>query len=455
MIEDFIDDGELSRDLITKELIIISEYIDYVAFNKIINKLTDYAEIMTEGKLSGIINFNFSLNSAQTNRVIEFMADMQIVSRIYTLALKGKRDLESEYISNIFTDTITSGNNSSYINLKTILENRITHQVQQYNTNMNKSNTSLSIPINELRGHVKTFSDMSENKITVSTKVQHGMIAASLHDAYTLIMNRADFNSDRTYMKFYFNEDDDKRRGQLIIRKEKRLSLREIKQNTDNILYKLTDISKLKSSFFEKTEKQKSASVQTKIFENQSVIQGFHRETFIDRMHKTPFGAHYGGVIDRILNEIFNKSRTENYNDDFEDGISRSIYDLYEIFKANGSIIEMEDEAVLISDYLIFQEYSTQTFAEKFIYIKRNESFNRFYTNDMRIKTEQFITILFSVYFDVKFRPLFRIIKSLDIRRFACVYIIKRIYMIMGDDLTKYAHFFIRVIAQTSGIRTI
>jgi hypothetical protein len=50
--------------------------------------------------------------------------------------------------------------------------------------NMGKTNTTQSMPINELRGHVKTYIDLNNSNVTVSSRAQHGYIAASLHDAY-------------------------------------------------------------------------------------------------------------------------------------------------------------------------------------------------------------------------------------------------------------------------------
>ena len=52
--------GEMGADALIDQIV---DYIDFATFNKIINKLTDYAEILSEGKISGIINFNYRLNS--------------------------------------------------------------------------------------------------------------------------------------------------------------------------------------------------------------------------------------------------------------------------------------------------------------------------------------------------------------------------------------------------------
>ena len=111
----------------------ISEFLDTASLNKIINKLTDYAEIITAGKLSGIINYNYRLGSTQSRLTSELLIDIKALTKIYTIATKGSRDLEEEYISNIFSDAVTPTNISSYVSLRTTVENRLTHQVQQYN----------------------------------------------------------------------------------------------------------------------------------------------------------------------------------------------------------------------------------------------------------------------------------------------------------------------------------
>ena len=141
--------SEIINDLIDD----IAEFIEPGAINKIVNKLTDYADILTVGKLSGIVNYNYNLNSSQTSIIIELLINTCAISRIYTMAMKGSKDLEEEYISNIYSNPVNPERASAYQNLKNILENRLTHQVQQYNINMNKNNTTMAMPINELRGH--------------------------------------------------------------------------------------------------------------------------------------------------------------------------------------------------------------------------------------------------------------------------------------------------------------
>ena len=98
-----MDEFVISKEVANK-LKSITPFIDYNTISRIFNKLTDYAEVITEGKLSGIINFNYSLNSIQTNMIIDLLLEIQALSRIYVIAQKGKRDLEGEFLSNIFSD---------------------------------------------------------------------------------------------------------------------------------------------------------------------------------------------------------------------------------------------------------------------------------------------------------------------------------------------------------------
>ena len=86
MIQTFISDTGLNFDLIKVELTSIYDFMDLETFQKIINKLTDYGEILSTGKLSGIVNFRYSLNSAQTTRVIQFLVNTQTLSKIFTMA---------------------------------------------------------------------------------------------------------------------------------------------------------------------------------------------------------------------------------------------------------------------------------------------------------------------------------------------------------------------------------
>jgi hypothetical protein len=425
----------------------IVDFIDFNTFNKIINKLTDYAEILSEGKIAGIINFNFRLNSNQTNRVVKLLEETQGITRIYNLALKGSKDLEVEYLSMIFSDYENPEATSAYINIKNIIENRLTHQVQQYNINMGKNNTTMSIPLNELRGHVKTFLDLSEMKLAISTKAQHGIIAASLHDAYTTLLNKSEFYNDKTYMKFFFNEDDPTRKKIMLLRRERRMSIREIGNEVK------TTLERLRTIMYNRMQNTRDMNQSEPAHIPDFSARNLRSETFIDRMMMTPFGKQYGGIIDRIITAIFDPAKRDLMHDISEESIKEKTVLLFQTFKLKSDMSRLAGEALHVVDYLLMQDYGIKTFAEKFLYFDRKETFTKFFSGQNQEQIEQFLSQVFAVYFEESFSSLFRIIKSMDMKKFACAFIIKRIYLKEGENLSNFGYFFIRAIAKIGGIK--
>ncbi|OHD69421.1 MAG: hypothetical protein A2W19_05805 [Spirochaetes bacterium RBG_16_49_21] len=437
----------VSESGIDRELV---EIIDYNSGNKIINKLTDYAEILTEGKISGIINFNFRLNSVQTGTVLKILEDMQGISRIHTVSLKGSKDLQVEYISNIFSDYENPENSSSYLNLKNIIENRLTHQVQQYNINMGKNSTTLAIPLNELRGHVKTYLDLSPLNIAISTKAQHGIIAASLHDVYATLLNRQDYWNDKLYIKFFFNEDDPAKKNILLLRREKRLLLREIAFNIKQMLDKLHAIQYSRMQASREASESEAALA--------PALDYFARHTkpdaFTDRMLLTPFGKQYGSLIEKIIGRIFDPDRKDSYDDASDDAAKEKIILLYKTYKLKMDMAQYKSEIIDVVDYLLDQDYGIKTFMEKFLGFDRRDQAPKSYTENNQEHVEQFLAHIFTIYFEEIFSSLFKIIKSMDMKKFACAFIIKRIYITEGDNLTNFGFFFVRIIARIGGIRS-
>jgi hypothetical protein len=428
----------------------ISESIDHTTFNKIINKLTDYAETLSEGKISGIINFNYRLNSIQTSEAVKLLEDIQGIIRIYSLSLKGSKDIEVEYISNIYSDYENPETISSYISLKNIIENRLTHQVQQYNINMGKNNTTLAIPVNELRGHVKTYRDLHGQNITISTKAQHGYIAASLHDAYTTLLNKPDYWNEKSYMKFFFNEDDQSKRKMLLLKREKRQSIREIAHNVRKILDRLQAMqqTRIHTSI-------EPISTETELPPSlEDLTRRSKSDTFTDRMLLTPFGRQYGSIIEKIITRTYDPERKKLYNDEWENAIKEKISPLFKSYKVKDDLTQYVKEITEVVEYLLMQEYGIKSFTEKFLYADRRESFSKYYTEYIQEHVEQFLSQLFNIYFEISFSSLFRIIKSADMKKFACAYIIKRIYIDEGENLTDFGFFFIRVIAKIGGIKS-
>jgi hypothetical protein len=443
-----MDEFVISKEVANK-LKSITPFIDYNTISRIFNKLTDYAEVITEGKLSGIINFNYSLNSIQTNMIIDLLLEIQALSRIYVIAQKGKRDLEGEFLSNIFSDPNNPGAISSYISLRTMLENRLNHQVQQYNMNMNKSNTTMSIPINELHGHVKTYRDLSSGNITVSHKAQHGYVAASLHDAYLTILNRTDWWDDRTYMKYFFNEDDSSRRNLNLVTRAERLSLFLIHNNMKAVLNYFQELAaaRLRARQAEAEEAMEARAVEN-VRNDESSIK------FSDKLLMTPFGKQYGARIDAIIVDIFSSGRITALDKD-EDGIRTLVASLYQVYKALPQSLSMNqniDMCMSLVYYLLGMDFGIKKFTEIFIYNDKRVPFSRFFP-EVKDDVDEFLTRVFIVFFEQSFSTIFRIVKSLDMKQYACAFIIKRIYLIKGEELPTFGFFLIKAIARYGKIK--
>ena len=450
-----MDDEIIISEKIAEPISRLSEFIDDATFVRIINKLTDYAEILSEGKLSGIINFNYELTSTQTNSFIEFLTGIQAVSKIYNLAFKGSRDLEQEYISNIFTDTTSPENVSSYLSLRNAVENRLNHQIQQYNMNMNRSSTTKAMSVNELRGHVKTYIDLSSSNVTVSTKAQHGIIAASLHDAYTALINRPDWWEDKTYRKFFFNEVSSDRQELLLLSKEKRLSLEQIRGNINSCNNQFIEIkNRKKESLLEQEAEKKESIYNSQEAPPETTQTVIHDGNGInDRMLATPFGMRYGTTIDKILNSIFH-GQSAHEPDSAPREMMQSLFRQYRELPAVLGKPDYRDDILDIIDYLINSEHTLKSFAEKFLYSGRTESFITFYSSQNREMIEAFINEMVTMYYMDRFTPLYRVIRSQEVIKYACAFIIKRIYLLRGESLTNFGYYLIRAIAKKGGIRT-
>ncbi len=424
----------------------LSKFIESATFNKIINKLTDYAEILTIGKLSGIVNFNYRLNSEETSEIIDFLLEIQALCKIHNLAFKGTKDLEDEFISNIFSDTTAPNNISSFVSIRNLLENRMTHQIQQYNINMGKSNTTMAMPLNELRGHSKTYRDLSQSNLAISTKAQHGIIAASLHDAYVTMITKSDWWNDRTYMKFFFNEDDPLKKRTLILTNRDRLSLSEINVNLQNIIQRFADL-KLSRMMDEEEDSGKNV-------EFERVSPHAEQKVYTDKMLTTPFGRQYGQKIDSIIASIYTGEATTANADD--DDMTRTISSLYDTYEQNINLFKAgADSASIVRaiDFLIMQDMSLRTFAEKYLFQGRKETLSKFYTEAQKKIIEEFIFELCIIYFDERFKSLFNFIKSGELKKFACAFIIKRIYLKYGENITRFGYYLIRAIARIGGIK--
>lgn len=454
-----MEDITIINSKITIELKKIAPFVDYNSISRIFNKLTDFAEMLTEGKLSGIINYNYRLNSSQTNMIIDLLVEMQALSRVYMIAHKGKKDLEVEYVSNIFSEPSNPSGLSSYISIRNIIENRLNHQIQQYNMNMNKSNTTLSIPLNELHSHVKNFREMSSNDITVSSKIQHGYIAASLHDAYVIIMNRTDWWEDRTYMKFFFNEDDNEKRHLCMLSRVRRLNLQEIENNVKAVLNYFMELYAVKTKpKAAEQDFEAEGAVLTQQSRNENISGDFGvDQRYTDKVLMTPFGKQYGTKIDAIIDECFSKEAYEASGPHDEESLENAAVTLYQVWKAlPGSLGLGQNRELLMGfvGYLLQQDYGVKQMAEKFFYQDRKVSFSRFFV-EIKNDLEEFLTKIFMEYFEEQFSPVFRIIRSLDMKQYACAFIIKRIYLKCGENMNTFGYFLIKAISRYGKIKVV
>lgn len=453
-MEDLIINSNITADL--KK---ITPFVDFNTISRIINKLTDYAELLTEGKLAGIVNYNYRLNSSQSNMIIDLLVEIQALSKVCNIAHKGKKDLEVEYLSNIFSDIHNPASISSYISMRNILENRLNHQIQQYNMNMNKSNTTLSIPLNELHGHVKTYKEMSNNNITISSKVQHGYITASLHDAYVIIMNREDWWDDKTYIKYFFNEEDSEKRHLALISRARRLTLREIESNVKAVLNYFMELYSAKTRAVQEqvSEAMSGSSLQSEPAREQGSGDYGVNTRFSDKVLMTPFGKQYGNKIDTIIDSCFSKEAYSAAGISGDEDISRMVVTLYQVYKAlPGSlgIRQNKDMIMLLVQHLLHQEYGIKQFAEKYLYTDRKVSFSRFFA-DIKNDLEEFLTKIFTDFFEEQFSSVFRIIRSLDMKQYACAFIIKRIYLKCGENLNTFGFFLIKAISRYGKIKVV
>ncbi len=447
------DDG-----LITTRVLIdienISEFTDSASMERIINKITDYSDFIAEGKLAGLINYKYNLNSEQTNRIINLLVDVQAISKIYNIASKGLKDLEVEYISNIFSETVYPYNLSSYINMRNAIENRLNHQIQQYNINMNKNNTTLTMPLNELKGHIKTYEELTLGDITVSTKAQHGYISASLHDAYLILINQPEWWTDRTYMKYFFNDSDFKISDNLLISRKPRQSLEQVVENTAKILEHMDEAHESRIQTIKAREKldEENGRISDNLLDARDRIT----QDYNDKMLKTPFGRQYGGIIERIISEIFNTDNRLKYRNIADEVMREKIHPVFDLFIEDPEKLgsgEYKDDITDIIDYLINVDYGIKTFTERFIFRDKKTSFTIFYTDIVKTRVEAFIIEIMEVYVEQKFNSLFKFIKSMDLKKFACAYVIKRVYLKEGENLTTFGFFLMRTIGKMGGVK--
>jgi len=260
-----------------------------------------------------------------------------------------------------------------------------------------------------------------------------------------------DWWEDRSYQKFFFNEDDSQKREFYILSKKKRKSLTEIQADIKKILLKFSEIKALKTKSKKHDNKE---NIEKKSETKQSSIN----LSFTDKMLHTPFGQSYGLQIDKILNEIFKHNIEEYDKSEIERSIDSQIYTYFELFKNNRQYFIHDNNnknfALEITPKLLLINNGIKTFSEKFLHKNKLESFTKFYSNKNKNEIEDFIHTIFIIYFENEFVSIFKIIRSKNLKQFACAYIMKRIYLMQSENITTFGYYFIQAIAKLGSIKT-
>lgn len=434
----------------------VADFMDQAMFTRIMKKLIDYTEIISENKLSSIINHTYNLSNDQILTIIEFLIHITALSRIYTIAQKGSRDLEPEYISNIFSNPYNLENSSAYISIRNAMEIRLTHQIQQFNINMGITNIAKSVPVSTLRGQVKTYHSMPSNR--ASSKVQHGYITASLHDAYVLLIPRVDFWNDKTYTKFFFNEDTRGNNKVFIANEYEKKTLTRLNRELEQLQ---NDFDTLRKDIIDKditTQTETSNISDVHLNREEENGQDSHmvfkkkypptNNPAHDPTMQTPFGVKYGTKINSILNDISAKSTNAPLNTESVNATANILSILFERFRTrqnNAFERSSSDDIIKAVDFIIFLDMDMRNFSENFLYKDRKETFIKFY-QDNSAMLETFLLSLFETYFNHRFEPILKYIKTDEMLKFACAFIIKRIYFVFGESLTIFGFFLIKSI---------
>jgi len=165
----------------------------------------------------------------------------------------------------------------------------------------------------------------------------------------------------------------------------------------------------------------------------------------------TPFGRQYGEKIDSILKDIFD-TPSPSLSEEEVRAIAEKLYHVYKTLPSSLNLPENIAMCENLAYFLLSSDMGLKKFAETFIYNDRRISFSKFFT-EKRDELDDFATKIFVAFFEYKFSSLFRIIKSLDMKQYACAFIIKRIYILKGEDLSTFGFFLIKAIAKFGKIK--
>jgi len=449
--------SDIKQDVSISE---ITSFTNQAMLARIINKLADYTDIITETKLSGIINHNYNLSSDQIKAIIEFLVNSRAISCIYTIAQKGSKDLNREYISNIFSNPKNPENSPAYLTLRNIMELRLTQQIQQFNINMGVLNAAKSMSLITLRNHAKLYESALETFSSVSPKIQHGYIAASLHDAYATLISRLDFWNDKMYMKFFFNEENAEVRNTLLTLRQEKKGISRINRELKDLLnsfdsYK-DDITIMPKEIFPENNTKviftdTSDQERTQTFK---IKRRSPQNTNLpnDPIMQTPFGKQYGTKINSIINEICSKSAKQELDVNATSLLLRGMYD--EFCDDQSSITpERHGKSIIQAvDSILFIDTDIMNFSEVFLYKNEKDAFPKFFQINSSV-IDTFLSAIFRVYFQERFKPILKFIKTDEMMAFACAFIIKRIYIMFGEIITIFGFFLIKAVAVAGKIQ--
>ncbi|MCL1833410.1 MAG: hypothetical protein FWG49_02805, partial [Leptospirales bacterium] len=277
------------------------------------------------------------------------------------------------------------------------------------------------------------------------SKARHGYIMGSLHEAYIIILNKFNWWNDKTYLKFYFHDDPSKRDIN-IITKEPRQTLIEIGDNIKQVVEFFKSISNFKTT----TKNDRDPYEKPYDEEAKDLNKDSRTKSYSDKLLSTPFGIQYGQKIDEIIKIIFASETYVNSED-----IKKIIQSIYYTYKQDADSINSEEartSSVVAVNYLLHKDYGIKKFAEEFLYNDRKIAFAKFFA-DNKDEIEEFLITIFIIFFEERFQPIFKIIKSLDMKQYACAFIIKRIYMLQGENLPIFGYFLIKAIARHGKIK--
>ena len=171
-----------------------------------------------------------------------------------------------------------------------------------------------------------------------------------------------------------------------------------------------------------------------------------------DPTMQTPFGKQYGVKVNSIINDICSKADKQVIDTETTASI---LCDMYNGFYSNNSSITLEEhgeQIMEVIDSIIFVDTDIMSFSELFLYRNRKESFPKFFQlNSSAI--DAFFSVIFKIYFQERFKPFLKFIKTDEMMTFTCAFIIKRIYIMFGDAITIFGFFLIKAVAAAGKVQ--